>query len=232
MALGLYKPGQGYWVRVMTAALAAVLVLAACGWVWAQVRLVPIPVRAWTLTVSPATGTAAAGQTIGLIDQNGSGIGTAEVISSEPSGASVNLRVRNVRMAGSALVTAAERVGPPPVIPGAPPPVGGPTIQGRVAAKVSEPIVQPLYVQAVVVLMVMLAGTAMIYWLVGVKPRTAEFLIATDGEMRKVNWSTRKGIIDSTWVVILWSVLLAAGLFIVDFAFSQVFTLIGVLQRE
>jgi preprotein translocase SecE subunit len=69
-----------------------------------------------------------------------------------------------------------------------------------------------------------------IYWLVGVRASTAEFLIATDGEMKKVNWSTRKGVIDSTWVVILWSVVLAGGLFVIDGLFAQAFKLIGVLE--
>jgi hypothetical protein len=34
----------------------------------------------------------------------------------------------------------------------------------------------------------------------------------------------------STWVVVMWSVLLAGGLFAIDFLFSQFFKLIGVLQ--
>ena len=76
----------------------------------------------------------------------------------------------------------------------------------------------------------MIAGAAVTYWLVGVRERSAEFLIATDGEMKKVNWSTRKDVVASTWVVILWSVLLAGGLFLVDTLFSVFFKLIGVLQ--
>ena len=41
----------------------------------------------------------------------------------------------------------------------------------------------------------------------------------------------RKDIIGSTWVVILWSFLIAGGLFVVDLAFSKFFQLIGVLQQ-
>src|SRR5690606_22410472 len=80
--------------------------------------------------------------------------------------------------------------------------------------------------------LLVIIGTAVIYWFVGVNPSSAEFLIATDGEMKKVNWSTRRDIINSTGVVILWSVLLAAGLWVVDFLLSQFFTLIGVLQSS
>jgi hypothetical protein len=39
-----------------------------------------------------------------------------------------------------------------------------------------------------------------------------------------------KDVVASTWVVILWSVLLAGGLFLVDTVFSLFFKLIGVLQ--
>jgi len=228
MALGLYKPGQGYWVRVMTAALASVIILAACGWIWAQARLVPIPVPRWTLTVAPGEGAAApaAGATLALISEAGAAIGSGEVLAVTPAGTTLDVRIGRIRMSEGAVVSQAAGVGTPGVA-GAPP-----TQWGRVTAKTGEPAVQPLYVQAGAALVILIIGTGFVYWFVGVKPRTAEFLIATDGEMRKVNWSTRKGIIDSTWVVILWSVLLAAGLFLVDFAFSQVFTLIGVLQRE
>jgi preprotein translocase subunit SecE len=69
-----------------------------------------------------------------------------------------------------------------------------------------------------------------IYYFVGVKPRSVDFLVATDGEMKKVNWSTRKDVIASTWVVIAASIVLAAGLFVVDILFSEFFRLIGVLD--
>ena len=51
------------------------------------------------------------------------------------------------------------------------------------------------------------------------------------GEMRKVNWSSRREIIGSTWIVISASFMLAAGLFAVDFLFSRFFALIGVLEQ-
>ena len=88
----------------------------------------------------------------------------------------------------------------------------------------------PLYLRGFGVGLLMLLGAGVTWWLVGVRPRTVEFLIATDGEMKKVNWSTRKDVMASTWVVILWSVLLAGGLFFVDFVFSTFFKMIKVLQ--
>ena len=91
-------------------------------------------------------------------------------------------------------------------------------------------VAEPVYYQGAVAGAVLLICGAILYWIVYIKPRTSEFLIATDGEMRKVNWSTRREIIGSTWVVIAISVIIAAILFIVDLGFSAFFRWIGVLE--
>jgi preprotein translocase SecE subunit len=93
------------------------------------------------------------------------------------------------------------------------------------------PLVNPLYVQAGVLSLVVAIGGGMIFWLVGVNKRSAEFLIATDGEMKKVNWSTRKEVIGSTWVVIIACFLLALVLFVFDYVLSNFFRLVGVLEK-
>ena len=36
--MAIYKPGQGYWTRVMTAVGAGVLVLAGAAWLWAEIE--------------------------------------------------------------------------------------------------------------------------------------------------------------------------------------------------
>ncbi len=77
-----------------------------------------------------------------------------------------------------------------------------------------------IYVQATVASVVFLIGGLITYWLVYVKPRTSEFLIATEGEMKKVNWSTRREVLGSAWVVIAISVIIAAIIFVVDIGFS------------
>ena len=41
------------------------------------------------------------------------------------------------------------------------------------------------------------------YWVVGVNRKANDFFIATEGEMKKVNWSTRAEVIRSTKVVIV-----------------------------
>jgi preprotein translocase subunit SecE len=68
-----------------------------------------------------------------------------------------------------------------------------------------------------------------VFWIMN-KPGNADFLIATDSEMKKVNWTTRKELIGSTRVVISFMFMLAAILFVVDMIFSYFFWLIDVLQ--
>jgi preprotein translocase subunit SecE len=64
------------------------------------------------------------------------------------------------------------------------------------------------------------------------KPANVDFLIATDSEMKKVNWTSRKDLIGSTKVVIVFMFLIALFLFAIDIAFSYFFYLIGVLKHS
>ena len=66
------------------------------------------------------------------------------------------------------------------------------------------------------------------YWVMN-KPRIVDFLIATDSEMRKVNWPGRREIIGSTQVVICGTLLMAALLWGVDLCFAWLFQEIGIL---
>lgn len=68
------------------------------------------------------------------------------------------------------------------------------------------------------------------YWALGLNHRANDFLIATEGEMKKVNWTTRKEIIGSTKVVIFVVVVMSILLFVVDILFMLFFTWIGVLR--
>ena len=62
------------------------------------------------------------------------------------------------------------------------------------------------------------------------KPSTVEFLIATDSEMKKVNWTTRKELIGSTKIVIIFMFLIAIFLFGCDLLFGAFFHSIHVLK--
>ena len=61
-------------------------------------------------------------------------------------------------------------------------------------------------------------------------PRFADFMIATEGEMKKVSWSTKKEIITSTKVVIITVFILAFMLAVVDYGFAKIFEWVGVLK--
>jgi len=86
-----------------------------------------------------------------------------------------------------------------------------------------------LYVQAAVAVALLLTGGGLLWWILN-KPRVADFLIATEAEMRKVNWPTSSEIIGSTWVVICGTIFMAVLLFVVDIGFALLFRSIGVLE--
>lgn len=232
MAFGIYKPGQGYWVRVLTATFVGVLVLAAALWVWAEMEKLAdkLPKSAYVITVLPATGGAAPGQTVALLAEPAKAgdpptqLGTATVSEVKATSTSQVLTVTSWTLKPNIDMSQVRRIGPEN---GSAATVAGPVsgaMQGR-------PMIEPLYLEGIGAGVFILAGTVLTFWLVGVSPRVVEFLIATDGEMKKVNWSSRKDIMGSTWVVIMWSVLIAGGLFFVDLAFSRFFYWIGVLQQ-
>jgi preprotein translocase SecE subunit len=76
-----------------------------------------------------------------------------------------------------------------------------------------------------VVMGAVLTGVAL--WLVN-KPAVADFMIAAEGELKKVNWSSRKEVAVSTLVVIIVVVVMAVLLGATDTVFSLIFSrLIG-----
>lgn len=75
------------------------------------------------------------------------------------------------------------------------------------------------------------AAMMLVWWLMN-KPSNADFLIATDSEMKKVNWTSRHELIGSTKVVILFMFMIAALLFVLDLYFTRMFYLVGVLATD
>ncbi len=63
---------------------------------------------------------------------------------------------------------------------------------------------------------VMVAMACVVFWLVGRYRSTVDFMIATEGEMKKVNWSTRREVIGATKVVIATTLGMGALLFVAD----------------
>jgi preprotein translocase subunit SecE len=79
---------------------------------------------------------------------------------------------------------------------------------------------------------VWVVGMSALAWFVMNRPRNADFLIATDSEMKKVNWTSRRELIGSTKVVIFFMFMIAAILFLLDMYFTRVFYLLNVLVAD
>ena len=63
-------------------------------------------------------------------------------------------------------------------------------------------------------------------------PAFADFLIATEAELNKVSWTSRKRLYQDTIVVLTTVVLLTVFLFLVDIAWGFLLSKVGVLQSE
>ncbi len=233
MSLGIYKQGQGYWVRVLTAAVAGVMIISAAAWGWSQAGIIRLPARQWTIALSNVDGQIAPADTVtleyydveggnaeqltvlgtALVDRFDQGKGSSgTLVISGFDNETIRRRASDaVRLytgtASDEAVTAIVRGGSP------------------------TPIFPVLYLQAGVAGTLMLIGAFVLYYLVGAKKKSVEFLVATDGEMKKVNWTSYREVKGSTMVVIAATFLIAGFLFIVDTAFSWVFGAMGVLQR-
>jgi len=79
-----------------------------------------------------------------------------------------------------------------------------------------------LWITTMVPAAIFVALSVVTYWLLN-KPAVADFLIAAEGELKKVNWSSRKEIAVSTFVVIIVVLLMSALLGATDFVFQLVF---------
>jgi preprotein translocase SecE subunit len=227
---GLYKPGQGYWTRVGTAIGMALLTLTCIAWAWRQAALFAdrIPTPTWTLTLAQSTGEAKVGDRVEITGnppapgQPAATLGTAAVtqVSTGTTGRSL-ITVGEIAFSAEFSTLAPGR--------------SIKSTSGPFSASVERAEGNPAFplqwLQGGVAIAIALVGVGLIYWLVGVRMRSVEFLIATDGEMKKVNWSTRKTIIDSTWMVVFASILIAGLIYIIDVVFQWFFALIGVLER-
>jgi hypothetical protein len=220
--LGLFKYGQGYWVRVMTAVLGALLILSGAGWAYREAGAVDIPVASWSISVKAMKGELAKGQTVTIMGEGSKGeevqIGTGTVLSVQKTGDSTGtVSVSKLSYSPGQTSTVHKAL-------------KNEAFSGAVSSEIGNRVFEPLYLQAGIAGLIFLLGTIVIFYFVGRKPATVDFLIATDGEMRKVNWSTKHEIMTSTGVVVISTLLIVAFLFAVDAGFSKFFKLIGVLH--
>ena len=70
MVQGVYKAGQGYWVRVLTAVFTGVLVLAGGAWAWKQGALIRPPIESWRLTLRSVQSPPALGDRVEFVGPN------------------------------------------------------------------------------------------------------------------------------------------------------------------
>jgi len=80
-----------------------------------------------------------------------------------------------------------------------------------------------LWIETMVPVGLFIILAVLIFWLVN-KPSLADFLIAAEGEMKKVSWSSRQEITVSTFIVIVVVISMAVLLGATDIAFRTFFT--------
>jgi preprotein translocase subunit SecE len=79
-----------------------------------------------------------------------------------------------------------------------------------------------LWVETMVPAGLFVVFVLLIFWLVN-KSSIADFMIAAEGEMKKVSWSSRKEIAVSTFIVIVVVIVVAAVLGVTDLSFRMFF---------
>ncbi len=90
--------------------------------------------------------------------------------------------------------------------------------------------IEAVYVQAGAAVIFIGVLAVIAYYLIAVHKKVVDFLIATEGEMKKVNWSTRREIMGSTWVVISLTFIVAGIIAFLDMGYSMIFQTIKVLE--
>jgi len=230
MAFGLYKPGQGYWMRVVTASMLGAIMLASAMWIASEAKRIgaTLPKRTYTMSVSIQAGNPISGSIVSLLGPSPAEgvapvIGTAKISNFDKDSGTLSL---------SSVAITDKKVGENQIL-GVRVDGVDPATAFR-AAVTSTPtgreLIEPLYLEGGAASIIIIIGAILIYWFCAVKPGTVDFLINTDMEMKKVNWSNRKDIIASTYVVIGCAFLIATLIFTVDVVLRSFFGAIGVLH--
>ena len=213
--LSMYKAGQGYWTRMMSAIFFGVIVAGGALWLSGQINAMDFEPVAWRYTVESDTSVAGLQPNDEVeLRRSNVRIGTALVRSAEGSTVDLNSVVLGSgNIASNVQSIVAEG--------GQPIPVGGLQVVQRF---------EKTYLQGGMAGLTLLLGAIVIFYLCYSNKRTSEFLIATEGEMKKVNWSSRREVFGSTWVVIGISVIIAAILFCTDLLFRWIAVEINLIQ--
>lgn len=225
----LYRAGEGYWVRVITAVAVAAMFLSGAAWSYQSLTALQIPNKAWDVSVNSLSGEVSNNTEVEYITRaTTSGLpevlGTGRVVQVTPRGPKeAILRVEGSKMTSAdkePLDAQSVRIG-----------AAGNTVEGVVKSAVGVPLFQLAYLQMSVAIVLIVGGAFLAYYIAGLRRGAVDFLIATDSEMRKVNWSTRREIVGSTNVVITAFFLIGFILFVLDFMFSKSFQAIHLLHK-
>ena len=87
------------------------------------------------------------------------------------------------------------------------------------------------YVLGGVALAITAVAGLLTWWILN-KPNIVDFMSATESEMRKVNWPSKKEIWGSTGVVIAGTIFIVTLLFIIDLGFTAFFSWIKILDVD
>lgn len=203
---------------MLTAAFAGVFVLGCAAWLAKTIQGIDLPKTGWSLSLAQVNDQPpAAGALVKLIDTSVDPeveIGSAQVQSYNPS--SKVLTIKPPALTGAKLMTSTQRV------------TGG-AFSAKVERVVGIPVIDPGYLTLGCASGVILVGALVLFHFVGRRQNSVDFLVAVDDEMKKVNWSTRRIVQNSTIVVIAASFMIAAALFVIDFVLQTFFQFIGVM---
>jgi preprotein translocase SecE subunit len=216
---------------MMTTVALGVLFLGTAAWAWKSLEAIRPPTPTWDVAVESMTAgtalTVKVGDRATLVDGRGSPpeqVGVATVTAVEPRevGRAV-VTIGEIELSTRADGKSAEILTATLLnVSGAAP--------MQIEQAVGVPAFQIVFVQAAVATVIVLVGGFLTYFYVGRHQNAVEFLIATDGEMRKVNWSTKKIVLDSTYVVIAAAILIAGFIFAWDIVISNLFRFIDVMR--
>jgi preprotein translocase SecE subunit len=211
--LSMYKAGQGYWTRMMSAIFFGVLVAGGALWLSGQIESIDFKPESWRYTVESDAASLAPNSEVELQRSNVR-IGSAFVRSVDGD----TVELVNLNMGAGNIANGVQSI----VVEGQQPVI----VEGLQVVQRFE----KTYLQGGVAAATLLLGAIIIFYLCYTNKRTSEFLIATEGEMKKVNWSSRREVFGSTWVVIGISVIIATILFVTDILFQWIAQEINLIQ--
>jgi len=209
---------------VLTAICVGMIILFCAVWAYSRLAAVSIPITGYMMPLDRVTGTLSSGAAVDLYKgREKVGAAATDVFLLQDDKKSAAAVFKDVVMLPGKVTLDVDRVRIGDV--------AAPTFEGTVIDRQPRYLFPRAYLQGGVAGLIVLLGGLFLYRYIGTRPSTVDFLVETDAEMKKVNWSTRQIIVDSTIVVICATFLIAGYIFIADFGFSSFMEFIGILKR-